>query len=54
MELKLAGLSRLYLNRNLNLRSNNENLANSNADGRMARSSKREKIKEVMLAHENI
>ena len=36
VELKLSGLSRLYLNRNLNLRSDNDNLANSNSDGRMA------------------
>jgi len=31
-----SGLSRLYLNRNLNLNSNNDNLTNSNDNGRMA------------------
>ena len=30
-----SGLSRLYLNRNLNLNSNNDNLTNSNDNGRV-------------------
>ncbi len=33
--LKVLGLSRVYLNRNLDLNSNNDNLANSNENGRM-------------------